>query len=207
VLALATGVVAGTVALAGLPVVHHEVPSLWDGLTSGAGLAAVLVSAAAGCTTLVLVYRSRFGPARVSAALAVAAVIAGWALAQRPQFLPGLTIDQAAASRSTLVAVLVGVGLGALVLVPSLVLLFRLFLRGRFDPHVVEAAPVATPSRQAAPFRPALGAFAASALVVGGTLTFFFESAWAHVIGVTALLVFIGTGFVALGSLAAAGDE
>src|SRR5262249_34613362 len=82
--ALAAGVVAGAVALGGLFVVRSDARSLWDGLTSGAGLAAVLVSVAAGCTTLALVYRSRFGPARVSAALAVAAVVAGWALAQRP---------------------------------------------------------------------------------------------------------------------------
>ena len=42
---------------------------------------------------LLLVWRTRFGPARASAALAVAAIVAGWALAQRPRFLPGLTID------------------------------------------------------------------------------------------------------------------
>src|SRR4030095_2344201 len=99
------------------------------------GLAAV--------TPLAPVSRSRFEPARVTAALAVAAIVFGWALAQRPQFLPGLTIAEAAASRSALIAVIVGVAIGAVVLVPSLVLLFSLFLRGRFDPHAVHtAAPV-----------------------------------------------------------------
>ena len=205
--ALATGVVAGALALAGLVVVRHDARELWDGLTSGWGLAAVLVSAAAGCATLALVFRSRYGPARVSAGLAVAAIVAGWALAQRPRFLPGLTIDDAAASRGTLVAVLIGVGMGAVVLVPSLALLFRLFLRGRFDPHVVEATPAPGTAQKGSLYRPQLGALAAVSLVVGGTLTFFFESAWAHAIGVPALLVFVGTGFVALGSLVAAGDD
>jgi cytochrome d ubiquinol oxidase subunit II len=92
------------------------------------------VSAAAGPTTLFLVWRNHFGPARASAALAVAAIVTGWALARKPRFLPGLTIDQAAAGRSTLLAVIIAVAGGALVLVPSLVLLFRLVLRGRLDP-------------------------------------------------------------------------
>ena len=205
--ALGTGVVAGALAFAGLFVVRHDAHPLWDGLTSDGGLAAVLVSAAAGCATLALVYWCRFGPARVSAALAVAAIIAGWALAQRPDFLPGLTIEQAAAGHSTLVAVLVAVAIGGVVLVPSLVLLFSLFLHGRFDPHVVEETAVTATRARAAVVEPQLGAFAAACLVVGGTLTFFFEAAWAHVIGVTSLLLFIGVGFVALASLVAAGDN
>jgi cytochrome d ubiquinol oxidase subunit II len=204
--ALGSGVVAGALAFAGLFVVRHDARPLWDGLTSDGGLVAVLVSAAAGCTTLALVYLRRFGPARASAALAVAAVIAGWALAQRPDFLPGLTIEEAAASHSTLVAVLIAVGIAALVLTPSLVWLFSLFLHGRFDPNVVEEAVVVPgASSRAAIVRPQLGALAAACLVVGGTLTFFFETAWAHVIGVVSLLLFVGAGFVALASLVASG--
>lgn len=204
--ALGTGVIAGAIALAGLPVVRHDAHPIWDGLTSGAGLAAVLVSAAAGVATLLLVFRSRFEPARVSAALAVAAIVAGWALAQRPRFLPGLTIEEAAASHSALVAVVVGVAVGAVLLIPSLVLLFRLFLRGRFDPHVVEQDVVPLPRRRAAAVQPQLGLVALGCLGVGGTLTFFFETAWAHIVGVTALLAFVGLGFVALASLVVGGD-
>jgi cytochrome d ubiquinol oxidase subunit II len=204
--ALGTGVVAGALALAGLPVVRHDARPIWDGLTSGAGLAAVLVSAAAGVLTLLLVFRSRFEPARVSAALAVAAIVAGWALAQRPRFLPGLTIEEAAASHSALVAVVIGVALGAVVLIPSLVLLFRLFLRGRFDPHAVEQDTAPAQAPKAAAVRPQLGLTALGCLGVGGTLTFFFETPWAHIVGVTALLAFVGLGFVALATLVAGGD-
>ena len=57
-----------------------------------------------------------------------------WALAQRPYLLPGeLTLDEAAASDATLAAVLIGLAVGALILVPSLVLLYRLVLRGTLD--------------------------------------------------------------------------
>jgi cytochrome d ubiquinol oxidase subunit II len=131
--ALWAGVVAGALAFAGLLVVRHDAPSLWNGLTNGGGLAAVSVSAAAGLLTLVLVWRGTLGLARGSAVLAVAAIMAGWAIAQRPRLLPGLTVVEAAAGRSTLIALLITVAVGAIVLVPSLVLLFGLLLRGRLD--------------------------------------------------------------------------
>jgi len=131
--ALASGVVAGALALAGLLVVRAQDRPLWHGLTSGLGLAMVCVCALAGVLTLILVWRNRFGPARASAALAVAAVIAGWAAAQEPRLLPGLTVSQAAAGRATLIATIIGVAAGAVVLVPSLTLLYTLVLRGRLE--------------------------------------------------------------------------
>jgi len=138
-----SGVAAGALALAGLLVMRTDARTIWNGLTGGAGLAMVVVSAAAGLGTLVLVWRGRFNLARVSAALAVAAIVAGWALAQRPYLLPGLTVSEAAAGRSTLIAVVVTVAVGTVVLVPSLVLLFGLFLHGRLG---ADAAPDAPPA-------------------------------------------------------------
>jgi hypothetical protein len=44
---------------------------------------------------------------------------------------PGLTIEQAAAGRATMVAMLVSLGIGALLLVPSMTLLFVIFQRGQ----------------------------------------------------------------------------
>ncbi len=204
--ALGTGVVAGALALAGLPIVRSDAPRIWDGLTGGDGLSAVIVSGLAGVATLALVSRRRFGPARVTAALAVAAIVAGWALAQRPDILPGLTVEQAAAGHSALVAVIVGVAIGAIVLVPSLVLLFGLVLRGRFDPHVVEPQATSVPTTRAAGTRPLLGVAAGASLGVGGTLTFFFDTSWAHIVGVSALLAFVGLGFVALASIVVSHD-
>jgi cytochrome bd ubiquinol oxidase subunit II len=131
--ALAAGVVAGALALAGLFVVRAQARPLWHGLTSGPGLALVCVCALAGVLTLILVWRDHFGPARASAALAVAAVIAGWAAAQEPRLLPGLTVSQAAAGRATLIATIIAVAAGAVVLVPSLTLLYTLVLRGRLE--------------------------------------------------------------------------
>jgi cytochrome bd ubiquinol oxidase subunit II len=132
--ALGAAVVAGALAAAGLAVLNSDAPDLFDGLTSGAGLACVIVSGVAGVTTLALVWVGRYFVARFSAALAVAGVTAGWAFAQSPYLLPGeLTLDQAAAPDATLTAMLVSVALGLVVLVPSLWLLYSLVLRGRLD--------------------------------------------------------------------------
>jgi cytochrome d ubiquinol oxidase subunit II len=119
-------------AIAGLAVAHSDAPELYDGLTSGAGLACVIVSGLAGTATLALEWREHFEPARYTAAAAVAAVVAGWALAQEPYLLPPeLTVREAAAPDATLVALIVAAALGLALLIPALVWLFRLALSGR----------------------------------------------------------------------------
>jgi cytochrome d ubiquinol oxidase subunit II len=132
--ALGAAAVTGALALGGLLVVRADAPDLFDGLTSGGGVAAVVVSALAGGATLALVYARRFFLARFSAAVAVAAVTVGWALAQSPYLLPGrLTLEQAAAGEATLTALLVAVAAGMALLLPSLWFLYRLVLQGRLD--------------------------------------------------------------------------
>jgi cytochrome d ubiquinol oxidase subunit II len=132
--ALASGLVCGVVALAGIAVLRSDARALYDGLTSGGGLAMVALSALGGVATLALVWRGRFGPARATAALAVVAIVVGWALAQDPYVLPGqLTLDQAAASNAVLSAVVIGIGIGSVILGPSLWFLYRLVLQGRLD--------------------------------------------------------------------------
>lgn len=205
--ALGAGLAAGAIALVGLGVVREDAELVWDGLTSGAGLVAVLVSIAAGVATLVLVWLSRFEPARATAALAVAAIIAGWGFAQSPTFLPGLTFEEAAAGRSTLVALVVSVALGAVVLVPSLALLFGLKLHGRFDATPVEPSGVAVDLRPAARTErlPTLGVVAIGCLTLGAGLLLVFESPWTSVAGALLLLGFVASGFVALAEAAAGG--
>jgi cytochrome d ubiquinol oxidase subunit II len=130
--ALGSGLVAGALAIAGLALVNSEAPDLYDGLTSGAGLACVIGSAIAGLTTLVLEWRERFEIARYSAAAAVAAIVAGWAFAQEPYLLPpDVTVREAAAPDTTLTALLIAAALGLALLLPALAWLFRLALSGR----------------------------------------------------------------------------
>lgn len=133
--ALLSGAASGAVAIGGLFVVRSDARLLFDGLTSGGGLAMVVLSAVAGITTIGLVWTERYGPARATAALAVIAIVVGWGLAQDPYLLPpSLTLDEAAAADATLEATVIVVGLGMLILGPSLWYLYRLVLTGRLDP-------------------------------------------------------------------------
>jgi cytochrome d ubiquinol oxidase subunit II len=193
--ALAMGVIAGALAVAGLFVLRADARALFDDLTSGAGLAAVLVSGAGGLCTLALVRAERYEPARVSAALAVSAIIAGWGLAQRPDLLPGLTVEEGAAGHSTLVALLVSIGAGLVILVPSLMLLYGLVLRGRFDPVGAAVDELHEPRSSREPRR--LVIVSGALLVVGATLTFLGEGVLLAV-GVLALALFVATGALAL---------
>jgi len=200
--ALAAGAISGAVAVAGLVVLHGNAHFLYARLLEGGALAAVTVSALAGLATLELVRRSRFELARYGAALAVAAVIAGWALAQRPLLLEGLTVQQAAAPHDTLVLVVVAVLGGAAILFPSLALLFRLVLAGRLDhgPGDGDAARplAATASVLAASRAGLLGRAAAACLLTGFGFLTVAEAGWAHAIGIVALLAFLPCGFLAV---------
>jgi cytochrome bd ubiquinol oxidase subunit II len=132
--ALGAGVVAGAIAIGGLAILHSDARSIYDGLTSGGGLACVLASGVLGVATLALVWRRHLVWARWTSAAAVACIVAGWAFAQSPDLLPrALTLDEAAAANTTLTALLIAIGVGALVLVPSLAYLYRLVLSGTLD--------------------------------------------------------------------------
>jgi cytochrome d ubiquinol oxidase subunit II len=193
--ALAMGAISGVLAVVGLIVLRSDARRLFDHLTSGAGLVAVIVSAVAGVATLALVQARRYEPARVSAAAAVAAIIAGWGIAQRPLLLPPrLTVHAAAAGHSTLVALLISIAAGLVILIPSLVLLYGLVLRGRFDEGVAAVEEHHAPS--GAP-RPGLAGVAIALLLVGSALTFLAEGVLLA-IGVVLLGAFVVTGVVEL---------
>jgi len=202
--ALAAGVVTGAVALAGLLVVSFDAEPLRERLFAWPAILAVVGSAAAGLATLELVRRARFEAARYLASAAVAAIVVGWALAQRPELLPGLTVEEAAAERPALIATIAGVALGAVILVPSLALLFGLVLRGRFDPEGARTDAETGAFGVAVHRRAMVAGLAILALVVGLPMTLIPDGGPAQAVGVVALLAFVALGSVALGSRAAA---
>ncbi len=138
--ALAAAVVAGTAAAAGLVALHAEARYVFDRLTDQ-GLPLVIASAACGLALLALLLRpmgrnvdlgSTYRPTgrgllRPLAAGAVVAVIWGWGVAQFPYLLPtSLRIDQAAAPDPTLVIVFIVFAAAAVLVLPSLALLYAL---------------------------------------------------------------------------------
>lgn len=195
--ALAAGVAAGAVALAGVVVLHFDAERVFERLTQGAALPALVVSAIAGVTTLALAWQRRYEPARYTAAVAVAATIAGWAVAQYPVFLHGLTVRQAAAGHDTLVALIVAIVAGGLLLFPSLALLFRLTLGGELrsgERTSIETGGGAQRRELVLGDRIAVR-LAVAFLVAGIGFLTVASAAWAHAIGIVCFFGFILSGY------------
>ncbi|HEX2358982.1 MAG TPA: cytochrome d ubiquinol oxidase subunit II [Solirubrobacterales bacterium] len=140
--ALGAAVVAGALSIAGLFVVNDDAPDLYDGLTSGLGLACVIIAVLIGVVTLWLIASRRYEIARFTSGLAVGAVLTGMAAAMSPDILPGeLSLDDAAAGDATMIATLVALVLALLIIVPSIWLLFKLTLAGRLSERYSSVLP------------------------------------------------------------------
>jgi cytochrome d ubiquinol oxidase subunit II len=127
--ALIAAVVTGALATAGLVLLHSDAKYVFDGLT-GDGLPLVIVSLLCGIAVLVLLHRGARRGARPLAIGAVAAMIAGWGVAQNPYLLPQkLTIADAAAPSATLTGELIVFGAAVVLVLPSIALLFTLAQR------------------------------------------------------------------------------
>ncbi len=195
--ALGSGLLAGAMAIGGLVVLHADAHSLYHQLLAGRGLPALAVSVVAGTGTLALVWVRRFEAARYCAALAVAAIVAGWALAQSPHLLPGLTARQAAAPHDTQVAVLVAILGGGAILLPSLVALFRLHIGGFLGYGGAQhEVPIGAQAERAQPRRPALLTRIAGALLIAGFgFTNVANAEWAHILGAACFVAFVVSAF------------
>ncbi len=124
--ALWAGVVTGPVALAAAVAIELDAETLADGLHTR-GLPLVLLSAASGAATLVLLKRRRWALARLSAVGAVASIVIGWGVAQYDWVLVDeMTIADAAGARSTLIGLIVVFGFAAVTAVPAMLWLFVL---------------------------------------------------------------------------------
>ncbi|MGQ0743848.1 MAG: cytochrome d ubiquinol oxidase subunit II [Acidimicrobiales bacterium] len=144
--AMATGVLSGVVALVGIAVLASDAPRLFDGL-SGRALPLLVVSAAGAGTSFWLLAARRYRLSRWSAAVAVGAVLWGWAAGQYPEMLVGqLSIEAAAGSRAALVAMLISLAIGAVLFIPALVVLLWMAQRGDLDEASTGPARTAQPA-------------------------------------------------------------
>jgi cytochrome bd ubiquinol oxidase subunit II len=127
--ALGAAVVAGAFAVAGLFALHSEARYVFERLTSQ-GLPLVILSLLCGLALFVVLLRGGRRPLRPLAAGAVVAVIWGWGVAQFPYLLPtSLRIDQAAAPDATMTIVFIVFAAAAVLVLPSLGLLYTLAQR------------------------------------------------------------------------------
>jgi cytochrome d ubiquinol oxidase subunit II len=124
--AIGAAVVAGLTALIGIFVLRADARYLFDELASRA-LPLVILSAACGVASLVLLVRRAERGARILASGAVASLVIGWGVAQWPYILPtSLEVSEAAAPSGTLAALLVATGGFALIVLPGFILLYVL---------------------------------------------------------------------------------
>jgi cytochrome d ubiquinol oxidase subunit II len=140
--ALSAGAAVFATALAAALLSAREAPLVFAGLTRRAwSLPLHLATGAAAVTALAALRARRYRLARAAAAAQVAAIVLGWGASQYPWIVvPDVTLASASAPRTTQVALLVVLGLGALTLFPALWLLFRVF-KGERPFAVLERRP------------------------------------------------------------------
>jgi cytochrome d ubiquinol oxidase subunit II len=103
-------------------------PQIVDALHGTAVVIAVVVAVLAGIAVIIGVLQRRDLFARAAVAIEAAAILGGWYGGQAPYLIPHrYTFAQAASSEPMIVAFLIATGIGFAVLIPSLVLLFRVF--------------------------------------------------------------------------------
>jgi cytochrome d ubiquinol oxidase subunit II len=132
--AVAAGIVAGIGAL----VLRADAAFFFQELAER-GWPLMLLSAACGVTALLLLRRHQRRATRLLAAAAVAAIVWGWGAAQYPYMLPeSLTISAAAGAPATLAWLAIVTVAAVLLVVPSLVFVFRLDQQSRLEGNPME---------------------------------------------------------------------
>nr|QKW93721.1 cytochrome BD ubiquinol oxidase subunit II [Vitiosangium cumulatum] len=141
--ALGAGVAVFLAAFGVLLLAREGAPRVWSGLTgSPFALALHGATAVAAVLAFALLLARRFWPARVAAAAQVGLIVVGWAASQYPYLVvPDLTLQEASAPESSQRALLVALAVGAALILPSLLLLLRVFSPTLLPPVGEKARP------------------------------------------------------------------
>jgi len=125
--ALWVGAVMGVLAIAGLVMVWLSCPLLWEGMQSR-GWPAIFASILAGFVSLWAIATNRVNLAVTGVTLTCGTFVVAWGLSQYPYILPPFWTAEASASpASVLNLILIATAVGAVFLVPALILLFMIF--------------------------------------------------------------------------------
>ncbi len=137
--ALVASLALGLATTIAIPVAGQDAAEFYDRLGRASVVASIASTAILGVVALVAIWRGAVNLAPVLAAATASGVVVTWALAQRPDLIvPGLTLEAAAAPYLTVKSFLVALPIGALILVPSLVLLYTTFSRDVYRPDSPE---------------------------------------------------------------------
>jgi cytochrome d ubiquinol oxidase subunit II len=148
--ATAAGAVTGVLAGGTFAELSRSAPHVFHGLT-GRALPLVAVSIAAGIAVLAMTWLRWYPALRVTAAIAVVAVVWGWGVAQYPDLIPGqISLAAGSAPAGALVGELAIAGLAAVLVGPAFVMLYALQQR-----QMLGEAETASELRHAAHLAPA----------------------------------------------------
>jgi cytochrome d ubiquinol oxidase subunit II len=127
--ALLTGALTGVVALVGVAPLRDDAPTLFDELT-GRAAPLIAISVLGGAATLWALWQRRAVIARVTAVIAVGAIVLGWGVGQWPWLLVDVVkVDEAAGDRAALWGLLGVFGVAAVTVLPALAYLYVLTQR------------------------------------------------------------------------------
>jgi cytochrome d ubiquinol oxidase subunit II len=131
--ALLAAVAVGAMALLALVIAGSHARLMWRGLAQRSwSIPFQLATGVAAVGALVALWREQYRAARALAIAQVTLILWGWGFAQYPWLIPpDITIAGAAAPASVLHAVLWALAAGSVVLIPSLIYLFRIFKSSR----------------------------------------------------------------------------
>jgi cytochrome d ubiquinol oxidase subunit II len=151
--ALASGVLVGVLALTVLLLAE---PDLRLALTASAwALPLHVATGVAAIAAFACLWVEQYSLARIAVVAQVALILWGWTLAQYPYAIrPHLTLMESAAPENVLVVLLQVLGVGAVILVPSLLYLFGIFGPRGHATHGEKGSPIhSTQGRRELRFR------------------------------------------------------
>ncbi len=129
--ALWTGCLLGPVAAIVFFTSEKGAPAMYEGLTRWWAPYLLGTTFSCGVGALLFLWRRRYRWARMAAIAEVIFILGGWSLAQYPHLIaPEVTLQNSAAPEVTLRLLLIALCAGAVLLLPSLFFLFRIF-KGR----------------------------------------------------------------------------
>lgn len=145
--AIVAGIALGVITAAMIPVTLDQAPRFSRRLLGSWPMLCVALAVSSGMTTQFLLFLKHYRSAQLTAAATVLFTLAGFAAALIPDLIIAeMSLRAAAAPRSTLVAYLRVLPVGAVILVPSLVYLYWTF-RGEPAPDLPPAGKEGEPQR------------------------------------------------------------
>ena len=125
--AIIAGAVTAVLGALGLLLSQSEAPILWQGLITRAW-PVVIATMLIGLATAAALFYRRYSLARFLIILETAFLLGSWGLSQYPYIIPPhVTIENAANEPQVIVILLISIGIGMVLLLPSLYYLFSIF--------------------------------------------------------------------------------